>query len=104
MNNKTIKSIYMNNQFEVTEDMLRGFCKRGMKVKEMADSITQQAQEQGFDAKCSEGQVKKLCKEYGIDLRKKPLKSVFVAVRTNLTQQESKTDNKTVETIQEVTA
>lgn len=93
----------MNNQFEVTEEMLRDFCNKGLKVSEMAETITKLANEQGLEAKCSEGQVKRLCKEYGIDLRKKPMKSVFVAVRTNTTQN-SKTENKTVENVQEVTA
>lgn len=60
------------SQFRITRELLSGYCQAGLTVKEMADAISAAS---GYP--CSQGTVRSACTTYGINLRRKPLKSPF---------------------------
>ena len=61
------------SEFRITKELLSGYCQSGYTVKDMSQAIEK---ESGY--KCPVETVRQACKAYGIDLRRKPLRSPFV--------------------------
>jgi hypothetical protein len=78
------------SQFKITKELLSSYCQSGLTTKEMASSISAAS---GYP--CSVGTVRKACEAYGIDLRRKPLKSPFTFgdSATSTAQEQPRVDN-----------
>jgi len=67
-----------SQKFNVTKELIEGYCQQGLTVSKMASAIREAS---GFP--CSDAVVRKAAKTYGINLRSKPKESPFYIGTTN---------------------